>query len=101
MAIADRFPYTLRSPGQEWSWADWQDSEACAALRFLANGVVDDMNLPVRTAKQLCYDCPLTQACLQWAMDTKPGAAVLGGCTEAERIELAEAAEQTRRLLTA
>lgn len=40
-------------------------------------------------AKRICRGCPVQQACLAWAVATKPGSGVFGGLTARERRRLA------------
>lgn len=39
----------------------------------------------VREAKAYCRDCPVRDACLQWALDSGQDYGVWGGATELER----------------
>lgn len=41
-----------------------------------------------RRAKAVCRACPLVSACLEFALDTGDGYAILGGTTPAERSDI-------------
>lgn len=99
MAIPHKFQFPPKSNYQPWSLADWRAGAACVAGHLAAAAGINNPSIPVRQAKEVCYGCPVTGDCLRWALDTDPGPGVFGGCTENERTELADAANQTLQLL--
>ena len=63
----------------------WRGQAAC-------NGIDSDMFFPDSeeesasiAAKAICGECPVTEACLQYALATNQGAGVWGGLDEGER----------------
>ncbi len=64
---------------------NWRDQAAC-------NGIDSDVFFPEtedeassQAAKTICAECPVAQACLQYALSTNQGAGVWGGLDEGER----------------
>lgn len=62
---------------------NWRDDAACARV----DGEVWFPNTgeSPRPAKAICATCPVTNQCLQWALDTNERYGVYGGLTENER----------------
>ena len=61
----------------------WRNRAAC-------RGVDPDIFFPVSDeeavpAKIICGDCPVREACLEWALATRERDGVWGGATERER----------------
>lgn len=69
----------------------WREGAACkgidAALFFPAGESGDAVD-QVEAAKVLCHNCPVEQACLEFALVTKQEYGIWGGRTEAERRSL-------------
>lgn len=70
----------------------WMDEAICAQvdgdLWFPENG---DSGTAKR-AKKICRGCPVKQACLQHALDTKVPLGIFGGKSERERRKILKAA---------
>jgi WhiB family redox-sensing transcriptional regulator len=67
---------------------DWRQDAAC-------NGVASDIFFPASEepaaavkAKQICAECPVQEACLQYALSTNQAAGVWGGLDANERRRL-------------
>lgn len=99
MAIPHKFAFPPKSNYQPWSQVDWRASAACVSAHLAAAAGINNPSISVRQAKEVCYGCPVTRDCLRWALETDPRPGVFGGCTETERAELADAANQTLQLL--
>jgi WhiB family redox-sensing transcriptional regulator len=61
----------------------WRQKAAC-------RGVDPDIFYPVsdddaEEAKAICMQCPVQQACLEWALSSREREGVWGGATERER----------------
>ena len=67
---------------------DWRNDAAC-------NGVASDIFFPASEeppaasrAKEICAECPVQEACLQYALSTNQSAGVWGGLDANERRRL-------------
>jgi|tagenome__1003787_1003787.scaffolds.fasta_scaffold20568822_1 WhiB family redox-sensing transcriptional regulator len=70
---------------------DWRDQAACRSEHpelFFANGTTELARRHLAEAKSVCYRCPVTGACLAWALKTGQLYGVWGGLSEDERHEL-------------
>lgn len=72
----------------EWDQHDWRMSAICkdsnAELFFPIGSTGQALDM-IEAAKQVCGGCPVTEECLQFALDTNQEAGVWGGYTEEER----------------
>ena len=64
---------------------DWRDQALCAEI-----GPLDELWMPRKggsstTAKEICGRCPVTEACLDWAMTHADVRGYWGGKSENER----------------
>ena len=64
----------------------WRQKAAC-------RGLSTDIFYPVSDddadeAKSICAVCPVREACLEWALDTREREGIWGGATERERRRL-------------
>ncbi len=69
----------------------WRESAACKgvdATLFFPAGESGEAVDQVQAAKVLCANCPVEQACLQFALVTKQEYGIWGGRTEGERRSL-------------
>lgn len=67
---------------------DWRDEAACASTDpelFFQSGLTDPGKAATRTAKVICFSCPVMEACGQWALETREPFGVFGGMTDGER----------------
>ncbi len=68
--------------------ATWRDRAACRLadpdLFFPAGGTGVAVGT-IEAARSVCGRCPVTSACLEFALDTKQEAGIWGGITEDER----------------
>lgn len=62
---------------------EWMDDAACKAADFFIWH--SDNPQDQAEAKRVCAGCPVRQQCLQLALDSGDGWAVMGGTTPAER----------------
>jgi len=80
---------------------DWRDDSACRdedpELHFpLGKG--EEARRQMEQAKAVCARCPVTDQCLQWAMETRQEDGVWGGMSEDERFALRGRQRGRRRL---
>ena len=70
---------------------DWQDEAACRDADpelFFPGGDIRSARAQVKTAKLICRGCPVSAACLNWALASGQQAGIWGGLTEYERNRL-------------
>ena len=66
----------------------WRDRAACRDTDpdlFFPIGNTGPAFLQTEEAKAVCRRCPVTDICLQWALDQRQDAGVWGGTSEDER----------------
>jgi WhiB family redox-sensing transcriptional regulator len=69
--------------------ADWRDHAACAGYPNDLFFPVGDVNeLLIERAKAICSICPVTEECLQYALETNQRNGIWAGTTEDERRSL-------------
>jgi WhiB family redox-sensing transcriptional regulator len=69
--------------------ASWRDDAACRdADPELFFPDIRSAWAQVKTAKLICRGCPVTTACLNWALTSGQEHGIWGGLTEAERHRL-------------
>ncbi|HEY4607498.1 MAG TPA: WhiB family transcriptional regulator [Acidimicrobiia bacterium] len=69
--------------------ADWRNRAACAGYNhalFFPVGDADE--IAVERARDVCFTCPVTEDCLEYALETNQRAGIWGGTTEEERKSL-------------
>lgn len=70
----------------------WMGDAACRGITdadvFFPNGNGGIYSKQVQTAKDICRTCPVTDACLQRALDLHPVDGIWGGTTESERRQM-------------
>jgi WhiB family redox-sensing transcriptional regulator len=67
---------------------DWRHAAACRnedPELFFPIGNTGPALLQIDEAKAVCRQCSVTDACLQWALETAQEAGVWGGLSEDER----------------
>jgi len=67
---------------------DWRHHAACRdedPELFFPIGTSGPALLQVEQAKAVCRRCPVTDGCLQWALESGQDAGVWGGMSEEER----------------
>lgn len=72
----------------EWDDKDWRSLAICknsAAELFFPIGSTGHALEMIDAAKEVCKQCPVTDPCLEFAIDTNQEAGVWGGYTEEER----------------
>lgn len=66
--------------------ADWRDSATCSglphALFFPVGEAIDDA---IAQAKAICSVCPVTDDCLEFALETNQRSGIWGGASEEDR----------------
>ncbi|GAB4008169.1 WhiB family transcriptional regulator [Glycomyces albus] len=70
---------------------DWRHKAVCRdedPELFFPIGDTGPALTQVEQAKSVCRRCPVTESCLQWALETGQDAGVWGGMSEMERREL-------------
>lgn len=61
----------------------WQKRAACAGLETEIFYPATDEEADV--AKEICNECPVREACLEYALASREKEGIWGGCTERER----------------
>ena len=67
---------------------DWRNHAACRDVDpelFFPIGNTGPALLQIDEAKQVCQRCKVTEACLQWALESGQDSGVWGGLSEDER----------------
>lgn len=79
---------------------DWRDRAACLTVDpelFFPVGNTGPAVDQIDRAKAVCSHCPVTEYCLQYALDTNQDSGVWGGLSEDERRALKRRAARARR----
>jgi WhiB family redox-sensing transcriptional regulator len=79
---------------------DWRDRAACLTVDpelFFPVGNTGPAVEQIERAKSVCSHCPVTEHCLQYALDTNQDSGVWGGLSEDERRALKRRAARARR----
>ena len=81
---------------------DWQDSAACrehSNLLFFGEEGESELEKQAREAraKGVCARCPVTDPCLEFAMETNQKYGIWGGLTDKERASLKRRRARARR----
>ena len=79
---------------------DWRDKAACLTVDpelFFPVGNTGPAVDQIDRAKAVCSHCPVTEYCLQYALDTNQDSGVWGGLSEDERRALKRRAARARR----
>lgn len=82
------------SPVSEWDDDGWRDRAACRLIEadlFFPAGSTGSAVDQIQSAKAVCRTCPVTDACLRFALETNQEAGVWGGTDEDERRKLRKA----------
>lgn len=80
---------------------DWRHRAACIGEDpelFFPIGSTGTALEQVDAAKAVCGRCPVTDDCLEWALETNQDAGVWGGLSEDERRSLRRSRQRRRRL---
>ncbi len=78
---------------------DWRHDAICRdedPELFFPIGTSGPALLQVEQAKAVCRRCPVTEPCLQWALESGQDAGVWGGMSEDERRALKRRNARTR-----
>jgi WhiB family redox-sensing transcriptional regulator len=89
----------LTTPGFG-GFMDWRDRAACLTVDpelFFPVGNTGPAVEQIDRAKTVCSHCPVTEYCLQYALDTNQDSGVWGGLSEDERRALKRRAARARR----
>lgn len=89
---------SARSPSSRA--ADWRERAACRDQEpelFFPAGATAVTAAAAEAAKAVCLVCPVREACLTYALETKQEAGIWGGLTEDERRRVRRAWLATRR----
>jgi len=92
-------PYPLTSKEKN-QLMDWRDKAACLTVDpelFFPVGNTGPAVDQIDRAKSVCSHCPVTEYCLQYALDTNQDSGVWGGLSEDERRALKRRAARARR----
>ena len=93
-------PEGLRHPSKEEQAMDWRDQAKCLSVDpelFFPVGNTGPAVDQIDRAKTVCSACPVTEYCLQYALDTNQDSGVWGGLSEDERRALKRRAARARR----
>ena len=82
---------------------EWRDGAICRDTDpelFFPVGTTGNALVQIDRAKEVCGECTVAQACLDFALDTNQDSGIWGGLTEEERrvIRRRRVARQPRRL---
>ena len=80
---------------------DWRNMAACIdedPELFFPIGSTGPAIEQAEAAKSICRRCPVTESCLEWALETNQDAGVWGGLSEDERRSLRRSRQRRRRL---
>jgi len=98
-------PARRRVDGVALKWSttlmDWRDKAACLTADpelFFPIGNTGPAVEQIEKAKAVCATCPVTEMCLQYALDTSQDSGVWGGLSEDERRALKRRAARARRV---
>lgn len=67
---------------------DWRHDAICRdedPELFFPVGTSGPALMQIAEAKSVCWRCPVTESCLQWALESGQDAGVWGGMSEDER----------------
>ena len=82
------------------STMDWRDQAACLSADpelFFPVGNTGPAVDQIEKAKRVCSNCPVTEYCLQYSLDTNQDSGVWGGLSEDERRALKRRSARARR----
>ena len=100
-ALALSFPSQVSFPAKKVrKTMDWRDKAACLTVDpelFFPVGNTGPAVDQIDRAKSVCSHCPVTEYCLQYALDTNQDSGVWGGLSEDERRALKRRAARARR----
>lgn len=65
--------------------AAWREAAACSGVESGIFFPASEDESAAKAAKAVCADCPVIEACLQYALVTNQAAGVWGGLDAAER----------------
>lgn len=83
---------TLATPAPDWTRALCAETDPSL---FYPDGRGAQVTNAIAAAKRICGWCPITQACLEWALDTGQNTGVWGGLDEDERRDLIRVPDPT------
>ena len=81
----------------------WRDAAACRCVEpdlFFPIGTTGTAVHHIAAAKAVCGTCPVTNECLEFALETNQDSGVWGGTSEEERRQLRRARARLRRAST-
>lgn len=90
----------ILSDTEQGAAMDWRDKAACLTVDpelFFPVGNTGPAVDQIDRAKSVCSHCPVTEYCLQYALDTNQDSGVWGGLSEDERRALKRRAARARR----
>jgi WhiB family redox-sensing transcriptional regulator len=82
---------------------NWRDAAACRSVEpdlFFPIGTTGTALDHIAAAKAVCATCPVTSACLEFALETNQDSGVWGGTSEEERRQMRRARARARRAAT-
>jgi WhiB family redox-sensing transcriptional regulator len=65
--------------------ADWRKSAACSGVESDTFFPASEEETAANSARAICAECPVQEACLQYALSTNQTAGVWGGLDAGER----------------
>jgi len=102
--VASRWAFETGCRGRDLKFGeivlDWRDKSACLSVDpelFFPVGNTGPAVEQIDRAKAVCSRCPVTEYCLQYALDTNQDSGVWGGLSEDERRALKRRAARARR----
>jgi len=78
----------------------WRDQAMCRDTDpelFFPIGTTGQALLQIAKAKSVCYQCPVTVECLEFALETNQDTGIWGGNSEEERRQMRRTAAQQAR----
>ncbi len=93
----------LVSAQARWHGTDWRAEASCSrsevASLFFPVGVTGPAEQQIVDAKAVCEQCPVREACLEFAITTNQEYGIWGGTSEDERRVLRRAWRKQQRAL--
>jgi WhiB family redox-sensing transcriptional regulator len=82
MSITDHLDVEVRNAG-------WREEAACSGLDTrLFFPMAEDDPIQLKLARQVCESCPVRDACLAYAIESRQTVGIWGGATTRERRRL-------------
>jgi WhiB family redox-sensing transcriptional regulator len=92
-------PHPHQGSAVRYGGDSWRESAACRFLDtelFFPIGKAGPAIAEIQRAKAVCARCPVRQACLTFALETRQGYGIWGGCDDDERLLLLRQRQKPR-----